>query len=70
MTYKFMDKLKNAEGLVQGAKGKKPKQRYPKLGRGKIVPTAQALHRRMYTAFAEYVSSLPPPVSAVYGRQA
>lgn len=61
-----MDKLKNAEGLVRGANGKKLKQRYPKLGRGQIIPTAQALHRRMYTAFAEYVAFFPsprPPIS-------
>lgn len=63
MTYKFMDKLKNSEGLVRGPKGKKPRQRYPRLGRGQIIPTAQALHRRMYTAFAEYVASVPPPLS-------
>lgn len=62
MTYKFMDKLKNAEGLVmRGPKGKKPKQRYPRLGRGQIIPTAQALHRRMYTAFAEYIAPFPLP---------
>lgn len=65
MTYKFMDKLKNAEELVvRGPKGKKPKQRYPRLGRGQIIPTAQALHGRMYTAFAEYIAPFPsPPLS-------
>lgn len=65
MTYKFMDKLKNSEGLVRGPKGKKPRQRYPRLGRGQIIPTAQALHQRMYTAFAEYVASVPTPFLSV-----
>lgn len=72
-----MDKLKNVEGpVVQGPKGKKAKQRYPRLGRGQIIPTAQALHRRMYTAFAEYVTPFPLPspfrwyclLAAVCGR--
>lgn len=50
---------------MRGPKGKKPKQRYPRLGRGQIIPTAQALHRRMYAAFAEYVASFPPPFLSV-----
>lgn len=67
MTYKFMDKLKNAEGLVvRGPKGKKPKQRYPRLGRGQIIPTAQALHRRMYTAFAEYIAPFSPSLPFLF----
>lgn len=36
------------------------KKPYPKLARRKAVATATALHKRMYTAFAEYVMCFYP----------